>query len=299
MTKLIPIIDTHAHFYDFSHPELKWDWLARDFVHPILGNIDPIKAPQYLVQDFHAESRFVGVTGVVHVQAAIGSPDPVTETEWLTEMNKSSPIPIRIVADCVLGGTQAVAQLEGHARSELFAGIRDFQSEPMLARKEIDSTFEFSLKWLSQHEKVLDLDCEWMNMAEARKLAIRHPDLQIVLEHIGFPRTRTNEYFANWRKAINHLAKAENITMKISGIAMTDPNFTKKSLKPWVETCIEAFGPKRCVIGSNWPLDRLRSSYDTIINLYRDYVSTLSHSEQKMILNKNAAKIYHFNSSEN
>lgn len=295
MTKLIPIIDTHAHFYDFSHPELKWDWLARDFVHPILGNIDPIKAPQYLVQDFHAESRFVGVTGVVHVQAAIGSPDPVTETEWLTEMNKSSPIPIRIVADCVLGGTQAIAQLEGHARSELFVGIRDFQSEPMLARKEIDSTFESSLKWLSQHEKALDLDCEWMNMAEARKLAIRHPDLQIVLEHIGFPRTRTNEYFKDWRKAINHLAKAENITMKISGIAMTDPNFTKKSLKPWVETCIEAFGPKRCVIGSNWPLDRLRSSYDTIINLYRDYVSTLSHSEQKMILNKNAAKIYQFN----
>lgn len=294
MTKLIPILDTHAHFYDFSHPELKWDWLARDFVHPILGNIDPIKAPQYLVQDFHAESRFVGVTGVVHVQAAIGSPDPVTETEWLTEMNKSSPIPIRIVADCVLGGTQAIAQLEGHARSELFVGIRDFQSEPMLARKEIDSTFESSLKWLSQHEKALDLDCEWMNMAEARKLAIRHPDLQIVLEHIGFPRTRTNEYFKDWRKAINHLAKAENITMKISGIAMTDPNFTKKSLKPWVETCIEAFGPKRCVIGSNWPLDRLRSSYDTIINLYRDYVSTLSHSEQKMILNKNAAKIYRF-----
>ena len=299
MTKLIPIIDTHAHFYDFSHPELKWDWLARDFVHPILGNIDPIKAPQYLVQDFHAESRFVGVTGVVHVQAALGSPDPVTETEWLTEMNKSSPIPIRIVADCVLGGTRAIAQLEGHERSELFVGIRDFQSEPMLARKEIDPTFESSLKWLSQHEKVLDLDCEWMNMAEARKLAIRHPDLQIVLEHIGFPRTRTNEYFKDWRKAINHLAKAENITMKISGIAMTDPNFTKKSLKPWVETCIEAFGPKRCVIGSNWPLDRLRSSYDTIINLYRDYVSTLSHSEQKMILNKNAAKIYHFNSSEN
>lgn len=295
MTKLIPIIDTHAHFYDFSHPELKWDWLARDFVHPILGNIDPIKAPRYLVQDFHAESRFVGVTGVVHVQAALGSPDPVTETEWLTEMNKSSPIPIRIVADCVLGGTRAMAQLEGHERSELFVGIRDFQSEPMLARKEIDPTFESSLKWLSQHEKVLDLDCEWMNMAEARKLAIRHPDLQIVLEHIGFPRTRTNEYFKDWRKAINHLAKAENITMKISGIAMTDPNFTKKSLKPWVETCIEAFGPKRCVIGSNWPLDRLRSSYDTIINLYRDYVSTLSHSEQKMILNKNAAKIYHFN----
>jgi predicted TIM-barrel fold metal-dependent hydrolase len=65
-------------------------------------------------------------------------------------------------------------------------------------------------------------------------------------------------------------------------------------LKPWVETCLKAFGPDRCVIGSNWPVDRLFSSYDVIMNLYREYIEKLSTSEQKKILNKNAAKLYKF-----
>jgi predicted TIM-barrel fold metal-dependent hydrolase len=280
MSKQIPIIDTHAHFFDFTHP--------------ILGNINAIKAQQYVVEDFRAESRFSGVEGVVHVQAAIGSPNPVTETVWLTEMNKKSPIPIRIVADCALGSSDAISQLEQHANSKLFVGIRDFQAEPLLASKEINPTYEASLKWMAKKNIVFDLDCEWMNMAEAHKLANRHPDLQIVLEHIGFPRKRTEAYFENWKKAVKDLAKAENVTMKISGVAMTDPHFTKKSLKPWVDTCLKAFGPDRCVIGSNWPVDRLFSSYDVMMNLYREYIEKLSISEQKKILNKNAAKIYKF-----
>jgi predicted TIM-barrel fold metal-dependent hydrolase len=294
MSKQIPIIDTHVHFYDMTHPELKWVWLEKDFIHPILGNIDALKAKQYVVENFHAESRFAGVEGVVHVQAAIGSPNPVTETKWLTEMNKKSPIPIRIVADCALGGADAISQLEQHAKSKLFVGIRDFNAEPLFASKEINPTYEKSLKWMAKNDILFDLDCEWMNMAEARKLAERHPDLQIVLEHIGFPRKRTDAYFENWKKAVKDLAKAKNVTMKISGVAMTDPQFSKKSLKPWVDTCVNAFGPDRTVLGSNWPIDRLYSSYDVIMNFYREYIDKLSTSEQKKILNKNAAKLYKF-----
>lgn len=294
MAKQIPIIDTHAHFYDFSHPELRWVWLDRDFVHPILGNINPIKAPQYVVSNFYSESRFAGVEGVVHIQAAIGSPNPVTETIWLAEMNKKSPIPIRIVADCSLAEVDAISQLEQHANSKLFVGVRDFLAEPMLARREISRNYENSLKWMARNKLVFDLDCEWMNMSEARKLAHRHPDLLIVLEHMGFPRKRTGAYFMNWSKAVKDLAKAENVTMKISGVAMTDPSFTKKSLRPWVEACLRAFGADRCIIGSNWPVDRLFSSYDTIIHLYREYLEKLSTSEQRKILYSNAVKLYKF-----
>ena len=290
----IPIIDTHVHFFDFSHPELKWVWLAPDSQHPLIANIDAIKSQAFVVQDFRAESRFAGVEGVVHVQAAIGSPNPVTETVWLTEMNETSPIPIRIVADCDLGAADSISQLEEHAKSKPFVGVRDFKAEPMFAAKEINPKYEKSLKWMAEKQIVFDLDCEWMNMPEARKLAERHPDLSIVLEHIGFPRERTDSYFQNWKTAIEGLANAGNVTMKISGVAMTDPFFTKESLKRWVDTCLDAFGPDRCVIGSNWPVDRLFSSYDPIMGYYREYISKLSISEQERILNKNAVKLYKF-----
>jgi predicted TIM-barrel fold metal-dependent hydrolase len=289
-----PIIDTHVHFWNMATPDdgMKWVWLEKDFVHPILGDIDGMKSVKYDINHVFAESRFADVSGFVHVQAAIGSDDPVTETRWLTRMRETAPVPFTIVAHADLGSEDAMRQLDGHAESPYFVGIRDFASEPMLASGQINPVYEESLKVLAQRGIVFDLDSEWFNMGAALELARRHPELQIVLEHIGFPRSRDDEYYASWNSAIRELAGAENVTCKISGLAMTDPLFTKESLRRWVDSCVEAFGADRCVLGSNWPVDRLYSSYDVIMDLYREYISGLSDAEQAKILSENAARLY-------
>lgn len=289
-----PIIDTHVHFWNMATPDdgMKWVWLEKDFVHPILGDIDGMKSVKFDINHVFAESRFADVSGFVHVQAAIGSDDPVDETRWLTRMRETAPVPFTIVAHADLGSDDAMRQLDGHAESPYFVGIRDFASEPMLASGQINPVYEESLKVLTQRGIVFDLDCEWFNMGAALELARRHPELQIVLEHIGFPRSRDDEYYASWNSAIRELAGAENVTCKISGLAMTDPLFTKESLRRWVDSCVEAFGADRCVLGSNWPVDRLYSSYDVIMDLYREYISGLSDAEQGRILSENAARLY-------
>lgn len=271
---------------------LEWIWLEKGFIHPILGDIDAMKSVKYDISAMEAESRFADVSAFVHVQAAVGSADPVAETRWLTDMRDQSPIPFTIVAHADLGTQDARGQIDGHGESQYFVGVRDFAAEPMLAAGEVNRTYEESLKELTRRGIMFDLDCEWMNMRSALKLAQRHPELQIVLEHIGFPRERTDEYFSSWRDAINELAQAENVTCKISGLGMTDPRFTRASLQRWVESCVEAFGPQRCVLGSNWPVDRLYSSYDVIMDFYRDYIAELSEAEQAQILSGNAARIY-------
>ena len=131
-------------------------------------------------------------------------------------------------------------------------------------------------------------------MAAALDLARRHPNLKIVLEHIGYPRSRDDEYFANWSTGVKTLSQAENVTMKISGLGMTDRLFTKNSLQRWVEVCLESYGADRCLLGSNWPVDRLFSSYDAIMNLEREFISQLSITEQKKISTENAKEIYNF-----
>ncbi len=282
------------HLWDQKHSELKWVWLEKDAIHPILGNIDAIKSIAFTLNDLWAEARFSNIEGFVHIQAAIGSPDPVTETRWLDEMAKTGPAPMRIVGDCALNGEQAISQLEAHQESPLFVGVRDFNAEVIFAANEILPNYENSLQYLTKKELVFDLDCEWQNMPRAFELAQRHPELLIVLEHIGFPRKRDDEYFANWSKAVQNLAKAPNVTMKLSGIGMTDPRFTKESLRKWAEVSLEAFGPNRCVLGSNWPVDRLFSSYDVIVGFMRDYISSLSAAEQELICRTNAKKLYRF-----
>lgn len=294
MTSRLPIIDTHIHLWDFKHPELKWDWLLPEVTHPIIGNIDAMKSQRYILDDLWAEARFADISGFVHIQAAIGSPSSVTETRWLQEMSESGPVPMKIIANASLGSASALDELHQHRESSGFVGIRDFGAEPMLASGSLDKRYETSLIFLTENNLVFDLDCEWMNMPAALDLARRHPDLKIVLEHIGYPRSRDDEYFANWSKGVKTLSQAENVTMKISGLGMTDPRFTKTSLQRWVEVCLEAYGANRCLLGSNWPVDRLFSSYDAIINLEREFISQFSVAEQKRITTENAMEIYNF-----
>jgi predicted TIM-barrel fold metal-dependent hydrolase len=290
----LPIIDTHVHFWNMRNPDpgMAWVWIAPDADHPVLGNIDAIKMLAYDINGVWAEARFADVKAFVHVQAAIGSTDPVLETKWLTRMREQSDIPFTIIAEADLGSDQAISHLDRHGESPYFVGIRDFTAEPVIASGEIRPVYERSLDVMAERGLVYDLDCEWPNMAAARDLALRHPDLQIVLEHIGFPRTRDDEYFENWAAGMRTLAEADNITCKISGVAMTDPMFTADSLRRWIDTPLDVFGPDRCVLGSNWPVDRLFSSYDVIMDIYRERLSSFSESDQAKVLSENAARIY-------
>lgn len=290
----LPLIDTHVHFWDLRNPRenLDWVWLPAGLDHPILGNIDNIKSLRYDIEGVWAEARFADVEAFVHVQAAIGSKDPVEETRWLEEMRADSPVSFSIVGHVDLTSPEAVAQLDAHQEaSPAFVGVRDFAVEPALASGDLE-VLSKGIQQIVERDLLLDMDCEWPNMASGLELARKYPDLRIVLEHIGFPRSRDKEYFASWSGAIQELAQASNVTCKISGLAMTDPRFTKESLRPWVETCLSAFGSDRVVLGSNWPIDRLYSSYDVIMDLYRDYISEFSQAEQGKILSGNARVLY-------
>ena len=290
------LIDTHVHFLDKRQKkwDLHWSWAEPEADHPILGNIDAIKSIRFDLEAFDAESRFAGVSSIVHIQAAIGSPDPVTETKWLDEMVSNSEMPVRIVGHVDLGMPKALSQITAHLdASSRFVGVRDFSLEPVISSGNL-LAYSDSFNFMVERELLLDLDCEYQNFASAKSFALMYPELTIVLEHIGFPRKRDAEYFAGWSIALRDLAEAPNVFCKVSGLGMTDPRFSAASLENWMQECLTSFGPERLVLGSNWPVDRLFSSYDSIIKVYRDFFSQLSMDEQELVLNKNAARIYRF-----
>ena len=79
-------VDAHVHFYDMQHPELVYDHWKPGEPHPTLGwQIQKLAERNYVAEDYIAETRNANVVKAVHVQAAIGSKDPVKETEWLQE----------------------------------------------------------------------------------------------------------------------------------------------------------------------------------------------------------------------
>jgi predicted TIM-barrel fold metal-dependent hydrolase len=56
--------------------------------------------------------------------------------------------------------------------------------------------------------------------------------------------------------------------------------------------CIEAFGADRVVFATNWPVDRMFSSYPDLINAYAKIISGFARDEQIAMFSGNAERIF-------
>jgi predicted TIM-barrel fold metal-dependent hydrolase len=73
---------------------------------------------------------------------------------------------------------------------------------------------------------------------------------------------------------------------------MCDNQWTVESIRPWVLGCIEAFAVERCVLGTNWPVDRLYSSYGDVLDAYEQILADFSEREREALFSKNAERIF-------
>jgi predicted TIM-barrel fold metal-dependent hydrolase len=283
-------IDAHVHFYDLAHPTLSYSWLEPDFVHPVIGNIDAIKTYRYLLDNFTAESRFAGVIGAVHVQAALGSVEPAQESEFVNGQLTTDSMPVMLVGDARMQSDEVEETLVRHAAHPNFRGIRDFAVGDYL----VDPAFHRGYALLEKFNMSYDLDATPENMSKARDLAVKFPGIDLILGHAGFPQERTDEYFGFWMEGMRSMAEAPNTACKISGLGMVDQRWTVESLRPWVLGCIEAFGVDRCMFATNWPVDRLFSSYGDVVAAYREIVAELTAEEQRKLFVDNARRWYRF-----
>lgn len=286
------IVDAHFHLWDRAVPGLTWDWLVPGTPHPTLGDIAALQEREYPVDAYVADIASSGVTKAVHVQAAIGSADPVAETAWLQAYADRTGFPHGIVGHADLKDPGVEAVLERHCEFANMRGIRDFSYGDYL----VEDAWHRGFALLEKYRLVCDLDCTWERMEQARDLARAFPGVRIVLDHAGFPQDRTVAYYRRWRSAMSVLAEAGNVVCKISGLGMGDnmagSRWTVDSIRPYVHGCLEAFGVDRCLFGSNWPVDSLFGSYERMLAGYLDATADLSDPERAALFNTNATRIY-------
>jgi predicted TIM-barrel fold metal-dependent hydrolase len=284
----IPFVDTHFHLHDLKRPELRYSWLERDAIHGFLRNIDALKAQHYWIEDYLAEIRFANVPKSIHVQAALGTPDPVNETKWLQAFADATGYPQGIVAECHLADEGAEAVLERHMKYTNVRGIRDFGAGRYL----VDPAWRAGYKFLERHNLVSCIDTRIQFFDDLLDLAGAFPNILICVDHCAIPDARDAAYFRRWTAAMGELARAENVVMKISGLGMMDRRWTVDSLRPWVLGSIGAFGVDRVVFGTNWPVDRMFSSYPDVINAYATIIGDFTKDEQTKMFSKNAERLF-------
>ena len=284
----LPFIDTHFHLHDLKHPSLRYGWLERDAVHGFLPDTDPLKSQHYFIKDYIAEIRFANVPKAVHVQAAVNTPDPVEETAWLQAFADQTGFPQGIVAECHLARPDAGAVLDRHLKYPNVCGIRNFGDGRYLK----DTAWRRGFAELGPRRLVSCIDTRVELAGDVLDLARAFPETEICIDHCAIPMGRDAESFRQWRAAMDVMARAPNVTMKISGLGMQDPLWTVDTLRPYVLGSIDAFGTHRVVFGTNWPVDRMFSSYPDVINAYAEIISGFAAAEQMAMFSGNAERLF-------
>lgn len=282
------MVDAHFHLWNLDTQNHEWlsdAWSESQAAY--LGDYTPIKR-NYLIGDLLEDFAGQDVLKGVHVQADWGG-NQVDETRWLQSIADEHGFPHGIVARTDLRRPDALAELEDHLRSPNMRGIRMLAFQPGLYE---DPAFKRGFAHLGRLGLTFDLGTLWQQIGEGYRLAKAYPDTMFVLCHAGMPFGRDPEMLAAWRKAISLLATAPNVLVKVSGLGMGDHQWTVESLRPMVLATIETFGPERSMLATNWPVDRLYSSYQALVTAYEEITSVFSAVELHGLWRGNAERFY-------
>ena len=293
-----PIVDPHHHVWDlerFSYP-----WLsARPLPASVAGDVAPI-ARSYLLDDYLADTARQNVVKSVHVDAGFDPSRPVEETRWLQSIADQHGFPHAIVARAELHRPAVEATLASHCRFPNMRGIRHIVNwHPDPAKTYVtkpdfltDPAWLRGFARLKRYNLSFDLQLYPSQMADAAALAGAHRDTAIIVNHAGMPVDRDPEALSLWRAGMRALGAQPNVSVKISGLGMVDWRWTEQSIRPFVLETIEIFGPDRCMFASNFPVDKLYSSFDTLYDAFKRIVGDFSVGERRKLFSDTALAVY-------
>ena len=295
MAEPFPIVDAHQHFWDIEanyHP-----WLRDEPPIPFrYGDYRPIRR-RYLPADYFADVGPHQVVKTVYVEAEWDPTDPIGETRYIERLRRETGFPTVMVAQAWLDRADCATVLEQQAGFDFVRSIRhkpraNASSGDSSPGGMTDSAWRAGYARLAPLGLRFDLQTPWWHLAEAAALARDFPDTTIILNHTGLPSDRGAEAIAGWKRAITTLAQCPNAVIKISGLGQRGQPWTVGANRAIVLAAIEAFGVERALFASNFSVDGLCASFDTIFSGFRQIVADFSAGEQRALFHDNAVRLY-------
>ena len=271
-------IDAHHHFWRYTPAEFGW---IDDAMAAIRRDFGPA--------DLARELSAARIDGVVSVQAR----QSVEETRWLLELAARHAFVRGVVGWVDLRSPAVAEQLAEFAGAAKFRGVRH------VVQGEADPAFldgaEFNrgVRALRAQRLTYDVLIVARQLPAAIRFVDRHPEQVFVLDHIAKPAIRAGEV-EPWRGAIRELARRPNVYCKVSGM-VTEADYgrwTEAQLWPYFDTVLEAFGPRRLMVGTDWPVCLVACGYARWIALVERWVVRLSAAEQARVLGGTAVEAY-------
>jgi L-fuconolactonase len=307
----LPIIDPHHHLWHRPAERYRIDDLLADARngHNVRATVFVQCRSMYLM-DGPAEMK------------------PVGETRWVGAVANAhhGAVPdvaagIVCMADLMLGD-EVRPVLEAHfsAAPQRLRGVRNMTTSHksiassfgrIPAHRLLDPKFQAGFAHLSALGLSYDVWAYHTQLDDVLALARRFPGTSIILDHLGGPlgigpfQSCRADVFSAWQAGIRALATCPNVTMKLGGAGMhllghdfhlapapPDSITLAEAMRPYVESCIAAFGPERCMFESNFPVDKGMFSYRTLWNAFKRLASGASDAERVALFHDTAARVY-------
>lgn len=268
-------IDAHHHLWDLN--AVRYPWLMARGEARFFGDPAPIQR-NYLLEEFRTDAEARGFNASVHIQ--VGAEDGLAEARWVQSVADRNPDwPLVQVAFCDLTAEDCNKHLDALGTLSSLRGVRQIvgrapQEDRQTGTNNLldNPAFLQGLHRLVDRSLSFDLQLIPELMPATGALLAQVPDLPVVLCHAGSPHDRSKDGLRDWAKSLQHLSGLPNVFCKLSGLGMFEHDWTPQSIRPIVETCLEQFGPERCMFGSNFPVDSLSSTYARIVEAYESLV---------------------------
>jgi predicted TIM-barrel fold metal-dependent hydrolase len=309
----LPIVDPHHHLW--GAPRLRY--LGQDFAADIAGG-------HRVVATVFTDCTEAYRTDGPQAYASVG------ETEFAVQVAKSAEAQPFGICTGIISRVEMRdgAAVEGVLRAHIEAGEGRFKGvrfaspwdpDPSIrstareypGRLLYDPRVREGIACLAPLGLVLDTWVYHPQIVDVADLAAAFPQTSIVLDHVGGPvgvgpyAGKRDEAYVTWRKGIEAAARQPNVSVKLGGLAMALCGFdfheraappTSQELadawRPYVEPCIELFGPGRAMFESNFPVDKLSCSYALLWNAFKRLAAGSSAAEKTALFSGTATRVY-------
>jgi predicted TIM-barrel fold metal-dependent hydrolase len=312
----LPIVDPHHHLWDRPG----WRYMLDDLLADTNGGHNIVSTVFVQCRSMHRASgpddmKPVGETEFVNGVAAMSASGRYGRTKVCAGI--VGHVDLRL-------GSHATPVLEAHVRAGggRFRGIRHitaYDADQTLMNPAYspppglmaDRTFREGFACLAPLNLSFDAWLYHPQIGDLIALAQAFPGTHICLNHVGGPLAigvyagKRQETFANWSQSVRALAQCPNVVVKLGGMAMringfdfhekADPPSSETlavAWKPYVETCVEAFGASRCMFESNFPVDKGSYAYTPFWNACKILARGASTQEKSALFSGTAARFY-------
>jgi L-fuconolactonase len=272
-------IDAHQHFWKYEAGRHQWispqmkairhDFLPNNLKHILLENevegtvviqVDQTEQETDFLIELANENSFIkGIVGWVDLQAY----DIEERLYYYTSFNK-------------LKGFRHIIQAEKDP---------NFMLNP---------SFLNGIAALSKGNFAFDILITEKQLAITNLIVKRFPNQKFVINHLAKPKIATGQ-LEPWARQIKEIAKNENCCCKLSGLVTeNDWNlWNEVEFIPYLDVVLEAFGTKRLMFGSDWPVCMLAASYSQVIEIIENHIEQFTKTEKNAIWHQNATDFYH------